>query len=530
MTIRRALDAGDADTEKGASPVPHDPYSVAGVAQGVTYLISGKALTSVAGIGTFILLVRELPVEQFAAYSVLFALVELVDAVTGVGLTHVLSRYVPEVIVERREETLRRLIFIAVTLRLAVLACFLGLVYLFSPLISPLVGLQDWIWALHAYLLVVFARVATAIFFSVLESMLRQGIAQSGAVLVTLSRFALFALVASQGELDLKSVIIIELATDVLGSTVMIFGLLRALPKRRFGKSEQASAWLRSNLRRMSEFGIKGYLQYLLIMPYGTSTNRLLVGGALASGEVALFGFAQSIADLMERYLPVRLLAGVIRPVLTASYTRDARFDSIRLSANLIFKVNATLVALAAVVIYAGKEPMLAFVSAGKYSEGAAGLLLLMCALVLMFSLRFVLDHVCHAVERNGPLIWSNAIITTSVLPGILLLPQLGVYALPLANLVGLLIGTHALVLRLRAQGFEYRYDISGMAKIAAATLAGFVAGTWARWFEVRWEAGAALAITCFLCLLATIPPVNLEERQLLSLLLKRSRLRSGIE
>lgn len=496
-----------------------DPYSASRISHGVAYLVGGKAITSIAGVGTFLLLVRVLPVEQFAVYSVLFALVEIVDAVTGVGLSQALSRYVPELYVGDRHAALRRLVLLAMAARIAVLAAFVGGVYALAPIVAPSIGLFDWEWALEAYLLVVLVRVTANSLFGVLESMLHQAIAQLGFGLVTILRFALLALAAARGELELSTVIRIELITDGVGCLVMFVGLLRVMPSTR---GEEGDVWLRANLRRMGEFGIKGYLQHMLILPYGGSINRLLVGGALASTEVALFGFAQSVADLLERYLPVKLLAGVIRPVLTARYVRDGRFEDLELAANLIFKVNAVVICLAAVVVFGGGETMLALVSAGKYSENSVVLLLLMCGLVLMYSLRHMLDQVSHALERNGPLIWSNAVITGSIVPGLLLLPHLGVYALPVANLFGLIVGSMLLIFRLHVEGFPYRQDWLGLARMLAASGVAFAASELTRWFDLGWIASLAAGAFVFACAVAALRPWNAAERRLVALLIKR--------
>lgn len=489
-----------------------DPYSASRIGRGIAYLVGGKAITSIAGIGTFLLLVRELPVEQFAAYTVLFALVELVDAITGVGLAQVLSRYVPELYVGHRTRALRRLVVLAMGLRLTVLVLFLAAIHLIAARLSPQIGLEGFEWAVRAYLWVVLVRVAATSLFTILESMLQQKIAQLGFGFVTVARFGLLAFAAGQGALDLGMVIVIELVTDLVGLVIMAVGLLQSLPRRKDDTPGDETDWVQANIARMTEFGIKGYLQHLLILPYGSSINRLLVGGALATPEVALFGFAQSIADLMERYLPVKLLAGVIRPVLTARFVRDARFGDLELAANLIFKINAALVCLAAVVIFAGGEQMIEWISAGKYSDGSVGLLLLMCALVLMYSLRFMLDHVSHAVERNGPLIWSNAVITLSVLPGIALLPHLGVYALPSANIVGLAIGSVILVWRLRQEGFDYRHDLAGFAAMLTATVIALGAAETARWLGGGMFASLGTALPIFAVASVLLRPVRKEE------------------
>lgn len=511
------------ERDESASIGP-DPYGAARIRRGVSFLVVGKAATAVAGIGTFILLVRVLPVEQFAAYSILFALVELVEAITGAGLNQILSRYVPELFVEHRKHVLRRLVAGALALRFGILAVFLAVVYVLAPTIAPLIGLTDWEWAVRAYLAVVLVRVAATTLFGILESMLHQAVAQLGFSLVAVLRFVLLAVAASQGSLDLETVIVIELVTDIAGFGVMSIGTIRAIRRDAVSDRGRDEGWVRANIRRMTEFAVKGYLQHLLILPYGGSTNRILVGASLSSGDVALFGFAQSVADLLERYLPVKLLAGVIRPVLTARYVRDRRFSDLEMAANLIFKLNATLVCLAAVVVYSGGQPMLALVTGGKYSEAGVGILLLMCALVLMYSVRFMLDHVCHAVEQNGPLMWSNALITSSILPGIAMLPSLGVYALPLANVVGLLIGTWVLVRRLRVAGFHYHHDMAGLAALLLATGLGFGLAEATRWAGGGWLVSMVVGMLGFVSSLLMLRPMTYVEGQLLMSILRRRR------
>lgn len=515
-----------ASDDLASSSDADDPYSASRIVRGLAYLVGGKALTSVAGIGTFVLLVRELPVAQFAAYSILFALVQLADATTDVGIGQVLSRFVPVLHVGHRARELRRLVAIGLCCRVAVLSTFLALIWLLSPLIAPLVSLESWEWALKLYLLVILFRVMAMALFTVLESMLHQPIAQLGFGAVTVVRFLLLAAVAWRGELDLEAVILIELATDAIGCVIMLAGLYgRALRGGRTG-AEGGADWMRDNARRMIRFGLKGYLQHLLIMPYGGGTNRLLVGGALSGMEMAVFGFAQSVADLMQRYLPVQLLAGVIRPVLTARYVRDNRFEDLAFAANVIFKTNAVAVCLAAAVVAGGGGEMLAFVSAGKYGDGAVGLLLLMCALVLLSSLRHMLDHVSHAVERNGPLIWSNALIALSMLPGIALLPALGVYALPAANLVGLAAGCVLLGHLLRRDGFDYRHDLLGLAWIVAAAAMGAAAGRGLALLHAHWAACAGASIAAFLLAVAASRAWSARERALLADLVRKLRRR----
>jgi len=171
-----------------------DRYGGAQVRRGLVHFLAGKALTSVAGIGTFVLLVRALPLDEFAAYSILFGLVELIAAVTGVGITHVMARYVPEVYAIHLNKTFRALVLRLLLLRFSVLALAVGLMWAFAEPISGLIGLGGWQDALVMYLWVIAVRSVLLTLFSLLEQMLLQGTAQSSMSLVTVSRFAVLAL------------------------------------------------------------------------------------------------------------------------------------------------------------------------------------------------------------------------------------------------------------------------------------------------------------------------------------------------
>jgi O-antigen/teichoic acid export membrane protein len=504
-----------------------DPYGSARVLRGAAHLVGGKAVVSIAGIGTFLLLVGQLPVEQFAVYTILFGLVDLTEAITGVGLSQVLSRYVPELHVRGRAGPMRRLIRGALALRLAVLALALAGLHLATPSLAPAIGLAGWEWALSAYLLVVLLRVTAMSLHVVLESVLNQAIGQAGFGLATGLRFVLLAGFASQGTLDLKTVILVELATDGLGALVMLVGLLRTLPRPAAPEPAADREWVRSNLRRMAGFGLRGYAQHLLILPSGGATGRLLVGGALPGPEVALYGFAQSVVDILHRYLPVKLFAGVIRPVLTARYVRDGRFEDLAQAANLIVKLNAVPICLAAVVIHAGGPELLSRISGGRFG-GAVDLLLVCCAVVFMSSLRHMLDHLAHVVERNGALMWSNAVITLAVIPGFALLPVLGVFALPVAHFAGLLAGSAVLLARLRADGFDLRHDLPGLARILAATALAAAASAAARWAGAQAVLAVPVGVAVLAAMLALLRPWGPDERRRIGELTRQARSRRG--
>lgn len=452
-----------------------NPYSVSRINKGLKHFLLGKGLTSLAGIGTLLLVVRGLGIEEFAAYSVLLGLVELLLAITNVGTGQILTRFVPEVYTLGYRHALRRMIITLLAARHVVLLGAVLLIFAFVPTISGWIGLDSWIPAFKLYLMVVVFRTVSATLFQVLEAMLHQGAGQAVLATVTVTRFLLVASAYATGHLDLSTLIWMEVATDLIGASLMFWTLNRASRAPSGASPENEVGWLRENRGRMVSFGVKGYLQHLIIMPFSGVVNRLVVGGQLPGAQVALFGFAQSIYDLMQRFLPAQLFVGLIRPVMAARYSSTARFSEIQTITNLVLKLNLVLIGLVVVTVVAGGKDMLLFVTAGKYGERAVDLLIVMSLLIALESWRHVLDLLSHTVERYGILIFTNAILGSSLLAGVLLLPSIGVFALPAANCAGLVVSNLVVVWWLGTTGFPFRHDlrtIFGTVATVACTVA----------------------------------------------------------
>lgn len=511
----------NATTEPTNAPTPEtpeNPYGAKRVRKGLLHFAAGKAFTSVAGIGTMVVLVRELPLADFAVYSVLFGLVELMSAITGMGLLHIMSRYVPEAHSTHQNGATRRLIIVATSMRLAVLAAVLAVLYLTATDTAPLIGLDGWVWAMQAYLWVILARVVAMTLFGVLESLLRQGIAQLGFSTVTIVRFALLIGVAALFGLDLKTVIVIEVVTDLLGIAIMLTGLVRVLP---VAGSAGGGGWIRANLPRMLRFGAKGYAQHMLLVPFGGPTDRLLVGARLSTPQVAMFGFAQQVADLMERYLPAQMFVGLIRPVLTARFSSGNGFSELVTVCNMVLKLNLFLIGGAAVCLFAGGESFIYAVIGDKDFDGIVPLILLICLMVSLYSWRHILDMVTHTVERNGPLIVAHAIMNISVIPGFLLMPYWGVFALPVSHVVGVTIGCLALLAGLARAGYRFTHDLAGFSRLALSVLGAF-ALAWLLDGVVHWAVRIVLCGLFYMVLNLVLQTVRQSELVDIKALLKK--------
>src|ERR1700752_2626136 len=85
-------------------------YSGERVRRGLWHFLLGKGVSALCSFLAMVLVVRALTLHDFADYTVLVALVELGTAFSGLGLSHVLLRYVPELYERQYRLSLRQLI------------------------------------------------------------------------------------------------------------------------------------------------------------------------------------------------------------------------------------------------------------------------------------------------------------------------------------------------------------------------------------------------------------------------------------
>ena len=486
----------------------------------------GKALTSGAGIGTLLLVIRGLTVGEFAAYSILLGLVDVLLVVTSMGTSQVLTRFVPEIYSQHFTHALRWLLGYALGFRFGLLVLTIAALALLVQPFASLIGLEEWQGVLRLYLLVVLFRTATNTFYQVLEATLHQGLGQGAFAAVTVSRFVGVAALYFSGHLTLVNLILVEVATDIIGSTLMASGVYRISRLRPSDSADKRGQlrWLRVNARRMIDFGIKGHIQGLIIMPFSGVVNRLVIGSQMPAAQVALFGFGQSIFDLMQRYLPAQLFAGMVRPVMAARFAATGGFKEAERISNAALKVNLVVVGLLATVFIAGASDMLSWISLGKYGEQAVELLLVMCLLIALESWRHVLDQLSHTVERYGFLVFSNGLLGASLLGGIALLPKLGILALPLANCGGLVVANLLVTWWLRRTGYPYRQDLQHIIAILGATLLGLAVGLGLSAILESWPLRVSIAASGYLIAAWLLVKPTAEERQIFHALAGRGR------
>lgn len=458
------------------------------VRKGVQHFLFGKVLSSVAGFIALILTVRALSIAEFASYSVLLALVEYVTALSGFGLIHIILRYVPELYGHEYDYAFKT--FVRRTLILRFLSLFLlGLVaYLASDFLSRLLGDQVPQKAFEAFLIVAFVRTAGFSLAQVLDSTLSQGISQLAFIASSVTKAVVIWVLIYLGKASLINIILTEAIGDFVSLVIMAFGVFRVVnAKRNADIPEDDMSWLSNKKQGIIRYAITGYIQHLMMLPYGGQTNRLIGGNFLSPLAMASYGFAQSLYEYCKRYLPAQLLLGVIRPVIISRYAATKDFAAAVKLTESFFKVNALMIAPVLALIVVNGEELISLLSNGKYGHSASILLSLLLVLVLMETIRMQLEVLVQAVERYHYLLFANILSSCSIVPAFFLLGKYGAWLLPALNMIGIMSAIYVILMQLKKDGFLYVHDWDSTIRILISVLLAIAVGFLVKLYIHSW-------------------------------------------
>ncbi|GAA5169786.1 polysaccharide pyruvyl transferase family protein [Viridibacterium curvum] len=477
-------------------------YGSARLRRGLLHFGLGKLVSAGAGFFAMVLVVRALSVADFADYSVLVALVEVFTALAGLGISHGLLRYVPELYVKNYRIALREVVLGGLFLRTVILAAAVLLAWWLSGWSAPLIGLDNAVLAFEVYLLVVLFRVTAHALSQVLESTLHQSIVQLAFSLSALVRLVGMVWLLQGEQVGLLDVIRLEALSDFLAMMVLLVGTLKVV----FEHTEEQPAvladdagWVRRHLRSVLRFCASGYAQHLAGLPFGGNTNRLVGSHLLDVKPMASFGFAQSLYEYIKRYLPAQLLVGLIRPVVVARYAASGDFAQVARLCDRIVQANLLLQGFIFVALGTAGRELLEAVSAGKYGVEARWTLLALMIVLTLETNRLILEVLAQTVERYALLIPSNLFLSASILPGMALVPLMGAKAMPLCNALALFAANAWVRRRLAAEGYRYETDWRGLTSggmlIAVCAGAGFLVHQ----LGLHWLASIALSTSAYM-------------------------------
>lgn len=502
------------------------PYSVERVRTSLAHFAVGKALGLLLGFGLLLLLVRVLAIEDYAFYVAALASLEIVAQFSALGLYGAAQRYIPEYLYKGEGRRLARLTWMLCVGRLITLLMAVALLYPLTPILAGSLGLEGFIWPIRLYMLVIvlesFARFLDVIF----ESLLLQKLSQISLLLRAAVRCGAVAslFLSTSTPVALDTWIWIDgtaALASCLWASVRLAIFLRATAKENVGTGASI------NLLRYLRYAVPNYLAASLYTLSGQNVIALIAVRILPVAQFAAFGFAMSFVVMLQRYLPMFLLIGLVRPLFIAARQRTDYTERLPLLGSLVFKLNVFALAPVAALLAVAGDSVADVMTSGRFVE-ASGYLFALTWLLLAQSLRAVASLTAQAMEDAKAPLQGTAIGLVGLLVGIALSRWLGGYGLIFGLIVSEFLFAGKVITAMSSwHGLLVKVALASYGRVViGGVLAGVVvwlqqrSGSAANLWDLCGMTLSALAVYFTFCFL--FKPFTREERAILNGLLKR--------
>jgi O-antigen/teichoic acid export membrane protein len=207
------------------------------------------------------------------------------------------------------------------------------------------------------------------------------------------------------------------------------------------------------------------------------------------------------------------MFVGLVRPVLMSRFTQHQNFDQLVRQANLVLLANFVLLfAPLSVLLVSGNE-LLNWATDAKFGD----LSLLVAGfyvVLLVTSVNNLLDLLVKAVEQNRVYMFSNLFLSGSLLLAVPLIPFLGLWAIAVANLVGLVVSLSIVNAYLRRRGYRYRFEWGHGFAVAGSSLVAAGVGVLSVWTGAHFVVATFVTLAVYAGLVLKALPVTKEEKR----------------
>ncbi|HQS99168.1 MAG TPA: oligosaccharide flippase family protein [Thiobacillus sp.] len=499
-------------------------FSIERVRRSLIHFFVGKGVGMLLGFGLLLVLVRALSVEHYGFYVATLALLEIMQQTTSFGLLVAAQRYLPELLAQQEGRRLARLLVWLSLARAITLLAGVGVLYFLTEPLARLMGFDGYAGLIRLYLLVIFFEGFARFLDVVFDSMLMQGASQTSLILRSAMRLGLvlLAFVSLGHEIPLEQWVLIDLSAAVLGCGFGLFSLVRfARRVRQDHPGTDASL----EIDRYKAYSLPIYVAATLYTASGVNTVKIIAVRVLQTAEFGAFGFAAAFSAMLQRYLPLFLLIGMIRPLFVAARQRPDFRVRLPILAKLIFKLNVFALAPATAFLYVCGEPLADLITGGKFPQ-AAGFLLAFLALLLAQALRAIVSMTAQALEEARAPLFGTLLGLCGLPIGVALSMPFGAYGLVIGLALSELLFCGWVAASLMREGLSLKMDWAGLAKILFATLMAMAAASLPGIGQPRGVLAllscAGLIAATYLVVAYALKPFALAEREMINKILKR--------
>ena len=391
--------------------------------------VAYRALSQLATVLSYVIMVRAMPKTDFGVYSLLYAFIPVVSTVASLGLESVLRRYQPEYL--RAGNTngaawLQR--FVSWT-RLAANIGVIGLVLLTWNYVAPIFKLTDYRFAFATFSLLILLHFQSRIFQLSLASHMLHRFSVGSIAVLSFAKLVIYGLFVLFDNLTLEKAIL----ADTIGYGLS-FLVLRIAHWRYAAPASSPEKYRPppEERKRLVRYGLfNNFNDAGVLLLYSTADN-FFIAAFIDPISVGIYSFYTRLNLMASQLLPLKLFDNVVQPMLFSMSHADAER---RMPQIFSFLLNVNLL---------WQWPVLAFVTAyhaelvqavfgGKFIEHS-WLLPLITGFATINIIADPVTLVAQYEEKAGIILLSKLSALYNLAALFVLVPALGIYGAALAS------------------------------------------------------------------------------------------------
>jgi O-antigen/teichoic acid export membrane protein len=455
------------------------PYSKDNVRQGFLHYLLGRGLSGLAGFATVILMARYMDVTSYAGFTALSGLISFAGILAGLGLDRTLSRYLPEVRLERSVDELERFIWqlTAVKLAASLLVCIVIFAF-WKPILSIFTDVKLTYFPIALACFIV-AETLFQHFSSVFQSLIQQKALTRILVIQWAGRLVMIFIMLRNGHhIGLEEALWIMALPEMLGLIAFVIihkkylKVLKGQSRHDEALHETSAAW--PNWPEIAKMSANNYGFILLAAPPQGYFMKMLAAIFLPTQLVAAYGFFINIAEKVRQYIPLHFMYNLIEPVMVGNYLENKDFSALTKRCQWLYKSNLLLLIPAIAWVAAAGTYIVAALTAGKYQDELWILLVVMVQLTIGSHI-VLLQLILNSVGKSILLVRAGFYSLMGMLVYWVIAHYIHVYLLLLGPLVFSLICNTYIIHSLKSAGYAYSISLRLFSGIGLAGLVAFL-------------------------------------------------------
>jgi len=309
--------------------------------------IGYRAISQVATTVGYIVLVRSLPEQSFATYSLLYAVIPVISTVVSLGLEQTLRRFQPEYLRAGDAPVAARLLQIVMIARFLSNALILALFLAAWNVVAPIFGLGPYRadFALFCLLVLLYFQ-GRVLQFALASHMLhRYGVGST--VLVAVTKLIAYASLALLHALTLRRAILVDTVAYGLAYWFMRTAYHYVAVGARTRAAPRLPATERRRLLRYALYN--NFNDAGSIMLY-VETDNFFIAALLNPLAVGAYAFYTRLNAMVSNLTPMKLFENVVQPLFFATRPEQA---AERIPRYFTLLLNCSLAAQLPILAYA---------------------------------------------------------------------------------------------------------------------------------------------------------------------------------